>query len=84
MGDYTRLDETIMVLIAAKAERKGAAVGFRMMISPEGRAIAGLKQTCIPLTSGGEGGPSSSNFGGGGRMIPPDSLEGHMEVIFPP
>ena len=45
LGDYTRLDETIMVLIAAKAERKGAAVGFRMMmISPEGRAIAGLKE----------------------------------------
>ena len=43
MGDYTRLDETIMVLRAAEAERKGAAVGFRMMISPEGRAIAGLK-----------------------------------------
>ena len=40
----TRLDETIMVLIAAEAERKGAAVGFRMMISPEGRAIAGLKE----------------------------------------
>ena len=28
LGDYTRLDETIMVLRAAKAERKGAAVGF--------------------------------------------------------
>ena len=32
-----------MVLRATEAERKGAAVGFRMMISPEGRAIAGLK-----------------------------------------
>ena len=27
MGDYTRLDETIMVLRAAEAERKGPAVG---------------------------------------------------------
>ena len=45
LGDYTRLDETIMVFITDKAERKGAAVGFRMMmISPEGRAIAGLKE----------------------------------------
>ena len=44
LGDYTRLDETIMVYITDKAERKGAAVGFRMMISPEGRAIAGLKE----------------------------------------
>ena len=44
MGDYTRLDEAIMVLRGAEAERKGAAVGFRMMISPEGRAIAGLKE----------------------------------------
>ena len=44
LGDYTRLVETIMVLIAAKAERKGAAVGFRIMISPEGHAIAGLKE----------------------------------------
>ena len=43
MGDYTRLDEAIMVLRGAEAERKGAAVGFRM-ISPEGRAIAGLKE----------------------------------------
>ena len=44
LGDYTRLDETIMVLIAAKAERKGTAVGFRMMISPEGYAIVGLRE----------------------------------------
>ena len=28
LGDYTRLDETIMVLIMADAERKGAAVGL--------------------------------------------------------
>ena len=28
LGDYTCLDETIMVLRAAEAERKGAAVGF--------------------------------------------------------
>ena len=33
----------IMVLIVAEAERKGAAVGF-WMISPEGRALAGLKE----------------------------------------
>ena len=28
MEDYTRLDEAIMVLRGAEAERKGAAVGF--------------------------------------------------------
>ena len=31
MGDYTRLDETIMVLKPDEAERKGAAVGFMIM-----------------------------------------------------
>ena len=35
VGDYTRLDETIMVLIAAEAERKGAVVGFMTMIGTE-------------------------------------------------
>ena len=35
MGDYTCLDETIMVLIAAEAERKGAAVGFMTLIGAE-------------------------------------------------
>ena len=28
--------------------------------------------------------PSSLNFGGGGRMIPPEFLEGHKERSFPP
>ena len=27
--------------------------------------------------------PSSLNFGGGGRMIPPEFLEGHKETNFP-
>ena len=44
-GDYTRLDETILVLIAAAAGRRGPKWGSR---PPEGRAIAGLKAALIP------------------------------------
>ena len=41
-------------------------------------------QTWIPLPSWRGGKPSSLNFGGGGRMIPPEFLEGHKERSFPP
>ena len=35
LGDYTRLDETIMVFKPVEAERKGAAVGFMTLIGAE-------------------------------------------------